>query len=178
MNVWQDSIRTTDYKTYESEDFSTESEMQGFIDINAKFFAENILEIEYQGHKKEYQFFQKLSLGASTKRKPLLINENPFSYQRVDFVFFDKEELIIVEAKKPRNAYNENLYAVSQIMAYKSLAKISGKKVKRMVLVTTKYTNLLREVIVDFKLPIEVYIFSKTNCLKVTAQVTKAPILL
>jgi hypothetical protein len=135
-------------------DFINEKEMVKFIDYYAKLFARDVLEIDYKDHKKEYY------LGSQIK---LIKGNKP----HVDFIFESQSgELVLCECKNTKNTYAELSNSIGQLLSYFCIAKNQGVKIKRLCIISNKFDERLRSVINEFKLPIEVYIFSKTKILK------------
>jgi hypothetical protein len=143
----------SDHKQYEHEDFGTEKELCDFIEVKAKIFASEVLGVEYKSYIREYYI-------SGDSR----INKNKKG--RVDFVFHSDKGDIYVECKKPTHSYSESVNAISQLLAYSCLADTFKRQLYRMVLVTTRYNPMLLKVIKKFNLPIEIYVLSKSNVMK------------
>lgn len=145
-------IEITDYANYLVNEFEKEEDMCRFIDEHAKEFAENVLEIEYIGHKKEYYITN--SKGKAGNRP------------RVDFAFFTENGIILCECKNPSNVYSESVVAVGQSLTYLSFARLEGIQVKRFCIISTNYLPIIGQVIRDYNLPLEYFIFSKSHHLR------------
>lgn len=151
---WATAPKVTDHKNYESNDFKIEKDLCDFIEYNISQFVSEVLE---EGgrftYKREFNLNQIQSFGPRPRR--------------IDF-YVEKEDGrgVLIEVKNPKNCYSEVNNAISQIMSYIVTAKKSGVNVYRAVLVTSKYHKILKEVINEFHLPIEVFVMSKNHTLK------------
>ena len=75
-------------------------------------------------------------------------------------------DIIIIECKNVTNTFSELSGSVSQLLSYAVIAEDNNIKIDRMCLVVNKFDDRLRKIIEKFNLPIELFIFSKTNVLK------------
>lgn len=153
-NKFDDCQKLIFNKSLLSDDFRNEKEMTDFINCHASLFARDVLEIEYKSHKREYY------LGL-----PVRLSKGNMPH--VDFVFETKGgKLILVECKNVNNTYAELSNSVGQLLSYSCIAKGNGIKIDRLCIVANKFDSRLRMVINEFKLPIEVYVFGKSQVLK------------
>ena len=150
-NKFADCPKIDNWPEYIVKDFSSEREMCDYIDTFAQLFAEDILECRYEGHSREYV------LEGSNPRKP-----GP----RVDFVFNNEDGIILVECKNVTQTYNELVASIGQLLSYIILAEKSGRKVKRSCLVVSSFIGVIDDIINRYNLPIDVFIFSKNQVLK------------
>lgn len=156
--TWDNAIKIFDWENYISNDFNNERDLCNFIELNKIEFAKEILEIDYKSHKREFY------LGTGRR----YIDKN---MARVDFLFTSQtNQNIIIECKNPSNTYTELRNGLIQLMAYYCDCKIYGFKVDRMILVTTKFNPIIQLIIKEFKLNIEVIVFSKAQCMKLYMQ--------
>jgi len=139
---------------YLNNGFKSEKEMCDYIDQYAQYFAQDVLEIKYINHKREYY------LGAKVN----------FNYHgnlpRVDFMFEHNKGIILVECKNPTNTYAEIINGIGQLLAYYCICKNNDINVNRMCLVSSRYLHSVRQIINLFKLPIEYYMLTRDNILK------------
>lgn len=149
---FKDKKIITNWRDYISDDFKTEKEMCNYIQSHSEEFAKDILGIEIIGCEREYYLGQRIRRG----NRP-----------HVDFMFRSKEnDIIIVECKNVNNIFSELSGAISQLLSYYIIAEDNRINIKRMCLVVNKFDDRLRKVIEKFNLPIELFVFSKTNTLK------------
>lgn len=154
--TWDQSLKVNEFIRYISKDFKNESEMCDYIEKNAELFAKDVLEIEYKSHKREYYLGDTLLIGRKKGNLP-----------RIDFAFTSIDnEIILVECKNPSNIYSELCISIGQILSYYCIAKKNGVKVNRICIVSTQFNMVIRDIIIEFNLPIEFYILNKTNLLK------------
>lgn len=157
INRWENYGLVPDANVYLLDRFKTEKELCDFIDYHAKHFAEDVLNIEYKSHKREFYLGQRINVSLGFGNMP-----------HIDFMFEDNNgKVILVECKNPSNIYAELSNAIGQILSYYCTAKENGIGVDRMCIVTGRYNDKIRKVINQFNLPIEVYVMSKQNVLKV-----------
>lgn len=151
---WEDAYKIRDWENYISNDFNNESQLCDFIELNKEEFAREILEIEYLSHVREYY----------VKGKRRFKDKNT---ARVDFLFTSTSgENILVECKNPKNVYCDLRNGLIQLMAYYCDTKKSGIKVDRLVLLTTKFDIVIQEIIAEYKLNVEVIVFSKQHSMR------------
>lgn len=154
VEKWASAQKITNFKDYESNDFKSEKELCDFIEWNIQPFVSNVLEESGSfKYKREFNLNQIQSFGPRPRR--------------IDF-YVEREDGkgVLIEVKNPKNCYSEVNNAISQIMSYIVTAKNSGVNVYRAVLVTSRYHKVLKEVINEFQLPIEVFVISKKHILK------------
>lgn len=151
---WETGLRVDEWQNYITDDFKSEKELTDWIDNYASYFAHDVLEIQYKKHYREFY----LRGGG----RGFIGNT-----AHADFLFIsDKDERILVECKKPRNTYCEVRNGIIQLMGYYCDCKYNEFRIDRMVLIVTKFDTVLYRIIKEFKLPIEVYVFSKDKVLK------------
>ena len=154
IQTWDKCTKVSEPKEYINQDFVSEKELTEYIDKYAQLFARDVLEIDYLSHKKEFY----LGTGRGFKCA---------NTAHADFLFTSKTgENILIECKHPRFVYSEVRNGIVQLMAYYCDCKKYGFKVDRMCLVTTKFDIVLRDVIKEFNIPVEVYVFGKNTSLK------------
>lgn len=157
LQYWTEVEKVHDPVKYLKEGFDNEKELNDFIDHFASLFARDILEIKYKSHKREYYLGDNMNVRFNKGNQP-----------HVDFVFISSnDEVILVECKNPKNTYAELSNSIGQILTYSCIAKENGVKIARLCIISTKYDDRIRKVIKEFNLPIEVYLISRTNMLKV-----------
>lgn len=148
-----DCALISNHKIYEANDFPTEKGLCDFLHERAPILAKEILGINYQGHEREFIISGDSRVNKSSKG-------------RVDFMFKDGDGCILVECKKPTHCYSESVNAISQLLAYSCLSDQYNLNYQRLVLMTTRFNPMLKEVIKKFNLPVEVYIVSKDHVMK------------
>lgn len=154
---WENCGLVANANTYLGANFKSEKELCDFIDDHAEDFAKDILNIEYKSHKREFYLGQRINVSLGFGNMP-----------HIDFMFEGNSgKVILVECKNPSNVYAELSNAIGQILSYYCTAKENGIEVDRMCIVTGRYNDKIRKVINQFNLPIEVYVMSKQNALKV-----------
>ena len=155
--LWTDSPKITDVQTYSSSDFNTEREMCNYIEAHAPQFARDLLEIDYLGHRREFQ------LGTQKKYRGGCA-------PRVDFLFVSKSgQAILVECKNPKNSYAELVNSIGQMMAYICIAESNRLPVSKCAIVASKYDHRVGMMIKEFSLPIDFYILTKNSMLKLAS---------
>ena len=142
----------TNWRDYITNDFNSEKEMCNFIQDHSDEFAAGILGINPGICEREYYLGQKIRRG----NKP-----------HVDFMFMSREEeIIIVECKNVNESFSGLSGAISQLLSYMVIAEENNILITRVCLLTNRFENTLEKVIKKFNLPIELFVFSKTNVLK------------
>lgn len=150
---WVDSERINNIDDYAKKDFKKEIDLCDYIESNINSFAKDVLELSCNfSYEREWNLNSYKRFGSRQKR--------------VDFYIKTKNKNIIIECKNPKSGYSELLHSISQILAYSCIARNNGIKIDRRVIIVNKYDPVIRDIIRDFKLPIEVYILSKSSILK------------
>ena len=134
--------------------FTTERNLCDYVEANMESFSTDILGSPYVSHQREYKLYQ-----TAGNRAP--------KGSRADFFIDTKDGPIVVEAKNPTQARHELNRAVSQLLAQGSAFKRMHGVMPRMILLTSRYSTDIIDVIKDFNLPIEVVIISKDYAMRV-----------
>lgn len=127
--------------------FKTEKDVCDYIEDNIKLFINNNLGLNYLEHERESYIIPR-GFGKNTSR--------------IDFVVTTtNKEKVLIEVKNPKNIQRELNRSVAQVLDYYLLAERRGFKVNSAWLVITKINQSMIDIIVRFKLPINICVFSK-----------------
>jgi hypothetical protein len=137
-----------------TKDFKSEKDLCDYIERNIQLFCIDVLNDLYISHKKEF------TINGYNQSK---------NSKRIDFFIECEKYKYIIELKNP--FYKSELsYGIGQLLTYSILIDKADKNFK-FILITTKYDDLSARIINEYKLPIDIIIFSKAKYLKYLSNV-------
>ena len=143
---WVENVNEAEAKDLIKFHFKTEKDLCDFIESNIEEFTRNVFNLDYISHIREYDFDSKVYGRGS----------------RVDFFITTNIGNILVECKNDKDLTG----ALSQLLGYHCIAKNNDVSFYKLALITTHYNDLLRQVVYEFNLPVDVFVFNKEHCLR------------
>lgn len=132
-----------DYQNLKPAQFKRESDLCDKIEKNIEYITEQLFEEKYIYHEREYVI--PLGIMRGNLRADFCIHTNGGNY--------------LCEVKNPTHD-GELRNAIGQLLQYSILHP--GFK---LCLITTRYNDLLRQIIYKYSLPIKVFVFTKDKLL-------------
>jgi hypothetical protein len=127
--------------------FKNEKEFTKFIKINIEIICKDLLE----------------DIFLSFKENTYLSHFKGFSNNkpRIDLIIRCKKNTYGVEIKNPTFKFSELSKSISQLLAYQIIAKRNNFKIDRYILMLSDYDKIITDIIIEFKLPIDVIVIQK-----------------
>lgn len=136
-----------------SNEFKSEKDLMDFIELNIVDFCQDLLEVTYKSHHREYPL-------VNVQRSRIKGN------RRLDFLIRTQDDkVIVIECKNPTFA-NELTSAVGQCLAYKSLLANVSIQADRVILVSSKIDPTVPQMIDDYNLPLEFFVMDRNKMTK------------
>jgi hypothetical protein len=131
-----------------AEDFQSESHFSTWISDNIHQFCWDVFDCRIKDWEREFKI--------------------GYSGRRVDFLITDDGlQKILVECKVPKDPDSEIPKAIGQLLSYKIFLEPRGIFVKRMILLSTKFSRVAMQIIEKYSLPIEFVVMDKTKRLNI-----------
>ena len=128
-----------------AEYFRSEKHLQDFVEENMALVCRDLFADELLRYDREsYMEFKRFGANKS----------------RVDFLVEGRKGNYLVECKKPKNTQRELNRCLTQILDYIIIAERNCIEIKESWLITSKYHNTLHQIILRFKLPINVCVIN------------------
>lgn len=140
---------TSDHKQFTSKiaPWDSEAGFVDFIEQNIYRFTSDCLGESYSSHYREWYLGRQKGFAANLPRIDLMIDTG--------------NSRIGVECKHPKQPFSELSRSISQLLSYSVLSDRNGHPLDRLVLATTQYDDVLTEMIIKFKIPVDIVVIGR-----------------
>src|SRR5690625_5045644 len=138
-------------KSFYRQEFKSEKDFSAYFELNIDLFVDEYLDGDYVSHRKEFElinFNKRKGRGRSGGSK------------RVDYYIKTTKGHHFIELKHTTFESEINT-AIGQLLNYSTLASVAGIQIKRLFLLTTKFSLDSALTIKRFNLPITVFLINK-----------------